>query len=87
MSEDAIEIKEGRTYSFQGITFRLKRDAYGAAILYSDNPRVQFGSTDVRARYQSEGARSVVIIRLDKPGAEQQRRDDADPLGPTWKTG
>lgn len=87
MNEVAIKINEGRTYSFQGITFRLKRDPYGAAILYSDDPRVQFGSISERGRSDPDTIRSAVIMRLEVAGQEQQRRDDADPLGPTWKTG
>ena len=87
MSEEATELKEDQTYIFQGITFRLKRDPYGAVILYSDDSRVRFGSIRGRMRSQHEDTRSAVIMRLDMANTEQQRRDDADPLGPTRKTG
>lgn len=65
MSEkQAIALHADQTYTFGGISFRLKYDEYGTTILYSDDSRVQFGSVKERVRYHPEESSSAVIIQL-----------------------
>ncbi|MDQ4076246.1 MAG: hypothetical protein M3220_08365 [Chloroflexota bacterium] len=70
--EEPIELEEGQIYTFKGVSFWLKQDQFGAVMLYSDDPAVQFGSVSERHRGDTP-TRSAVIIRHEAEGCEENQ--------------